>query len=181
MFVPPNPQFTKQTKCNNNLKNDNNRNNDFFRPSISNPQIPIIYNHDQYYYDNNSYQNIVPVMDIERCSISTRNNVMDSKKPVQSSFQNDYYTMNYDTINNNLQYNDQEANKIFTRNPVNTRRDLLEKERNNDKQDFLKVQGGYLNNMPDFRIETTRKTKADINNINYVPMARTMAIPKENI
>jgi hypothetical protein len=183
MFLSTHPQNTKKTRCDNNLRNDNNnRNNDFFRPIISNPQVPMSFNHDQYFYDNNIYDQTNNFFnDIERSSISTRNKAVESKTPVQSNFQNNYFTMNYETFNNNLQYNDIEANKIYTRNPVNTRRDLLEKERNSDKQDFLKLQGGYANGVPEFKFETTRRGKYEINSSSYVPMPKTMAIPKEKI
>lgn len=188
MQLSPYPEHTKKTRCNNNLRSDNNR-NDFLRPIISNSSIPLIYNHEQYdngyMYNNNGfiqneygYINNFNNIDLERSSISTRNNNVDSKKPVQSSFQNDYYSMNYNTLNHT---NEQEINKYLNRNPVNTRRDDLEKIRNLDKQNFIKIQDGYMNNNIDFRIENTRKDKKNINSSNYIPMARTMAIPRENI
>lgn len=188
MYVSFHPEYTKKTRCDNNLKSDNNRNTDFFRPMLSNPQVPMTYNHESYYYDNNmynqtnSYNNNFDNMDIERSSLSTRNNIASSRKPVQTNFQNDYYTMNYDTLNNSLNsMNDVDANKYLTRNPVNTRRDMLEKERNLDKQEFMRTQGGYLNNIPEFNYQSTRKGKPQINSSNYIPMPCTRAIPKENI
>ena len=57
----------------------------------------------------------------------------------------------------------------------------LEKSRNTDRQDFLKSQGGVLNNYSDFKCENTRKNKTEINSSNYIPMPRTMAIPKDII
>lgn len=183
MFNPL-PAYTKQTRCNNNLRNDNNRNTDFFRPMISNPCVPISYNHEHYMIDNNILNN----MDIERSSMSTRNYNTNSRKPVQTEFQNNYYTNNFETLNNNKLVNsalifEQEPlqNKYIDRNPTNTKRDQLEKIRNEDKQNFLKTQGGMLNNMPEMSFENTRKNKNSINSSNYVPMARTLAIPKENI
>jgi hypothetical protein len=188
MFVSFHPEHTKKTRCDNNFKNDtNNRNNDFFRPILTNPQVPMSYSHDQYYCDNNLYNqtnninhnfNNISYMDLERSSISTRNNVTSNRKPVQTNFQNDYYSTNYDTLNNVA---DTESNKYLTRNPVNTKRDIIEKERNKDKQDFLKSQGGYLNNPTEFKYESTRKGRAEINSSNYIPMPCTMAIPKEHI
>ena len=186
--LSPYPEHTKQTRCNNNLNLESK--NDFFRPIISNVPTPILSNHEHYMCDNNALQ--LHHLDLERSSISTRNNTIDSKKSaVQQSFQNDYYTMNFDNINhlnfNNNNYNDndnynkQDPNKYLNRNPVNTRRDLLEKTRNTDRQDFMKKQGGVLSNFNDLRCENTRKDKVEINSSNYVPMARTMAIPKENI
>jgi hypothetical protein len=175
MNLAPYPEHTKQTRCNNNLNLTNNY--DFFRPIISNTPIPISHNHENYMCDNNAismYQ-----YDLERSSISTRNNVIDSKKPVQHDFQNSYYTSNFDTLNNNS--NDHNINQYLTRNPVNSRRDEMEKTRNNDREDFMKNQGGMLSNFTDFKCEYTRKDRNTINSSNYVPMARTMAIPKENI
>jgi hypothetical protein len=173
MYLSPYPEHTKQTRCNNNL----NQRNDFLRPMISNIPHPLNCNHENYIMDNDAkamYQ-----LDIERSSISTRNNVIDVKRtPVQQSIQNNYYTTNYETLNHN---NNQEVNNYLTRNPVNTRRDNMEKIRLEDRQDFLKMQGGNLNNFADLRFENTRKNKVEINSSNYLPMPRTMAIPKENI
>lgn len=186
MFISPQPEYTKKTRTDNNLRNDNNRNADFFRPILSNPQVPMTYNHEQYYYDkniynqNNTFNNNFNT-DIERSFVSTRNKASDIiKSPVQSSFQNDYYTSNFETFNN---YNsiDNEKNKLYTRNPVNSRRDLIEKERNSDKQNFMKTQGGYTNGVPEFKFESTRRGKYEINSSTYVPMPMTMAIPRENI
>lgn len=187
------PIYTKQTRCNNNLRNDNNRNTDFFRPMLSNPSVPMSYNHEHYMMDNN----ILNHMDIERSSMCTRNYNTDSRKPVQTGFQNSYYTNNFETLNNNQlknnalifdqeydneqQKNGNKGNIYIDRNPTNTRRDKLEKVRNEDKQNFLRDQGGMLNNMPEMSFENTRKSKNSINSANYVPMARTMAIPMENI
>ena len=176
MNLAPYPEHTKQTRCNNNLNLHSDR-NDFFRPIISNTPVPIKNNHEHYMCDNNAIQ--MYQYDIERSSVSTRNNNIDIKRPpVQQSFQNNYYMMNFDNSNHQ---NDQEINKFINRNPVNTRRDNLEKSRNTDRQDFLKVQGGVLNNYNDFRCENTRKNKAEINSSNYVPMPKTMAIPKDII
>jgi hypothetical protein len=173
-MLSPYPEHTKQTKCNNSLNND--RQYDNFRPIISNPSVPLRYNHEHYTLDNNSLLN--SNFDIERSSISSRNEYINIKKPVQSNFQNNYYTMTFDDLNHQ---NNQEVNKYLTRNPVNTKRDVLEKSRNEDKQDFLISQGGIMSNFKDIKIENTRKDKNIINSSNYIPMPRTMAIPKENI
>jgi hypothetical protein len=167
MYLSP-PEYTKKTRCDNNLPIINN-NHDFFRPMISNISVPIQNNHE--HYTNSTF-------DLERSSISTRNNVIDDKRPVQQSFQNNYHTMTFDKLNNN---SNQEINNFLTRNPVNTRRDNMEKNRNQDRQDFLKQQGGTLSNYSDLPFENTRKEKSTINSSNYVPMPRTMAIPRENI
>ena len=175
--LSPYPEHTKMTRCNNNLREDNNR-IDFFRPIISNPSIPIVNNHEHYLYDSN-INDVHGNFDIERSSISTRNNNTNSRKPVQTDIQTNYYSRNYDTLNNN---HDIETNKYLTRNPVNTRRDNIEKERNNDKNEFMKIQGCMLSgNYTDLQYQPTRKGRNDINSSSYVPMPRTLAIPKENI
>jgi hypothetical protein len=187
-MLSPSSTYTKQTRCNNNLRNDNNRNTDFFRPMLSNPSVPMSYNHEHYMMDNN----MINHMDLERSSMCTRNFNTDSRKPVQTGFQNSYYTNNFETLNNNQLKNNalifendynqtQNGNQYINRNPTNTRRDQLEKIRNEDKQNFLIQQGGILNNMPEMSFENTRKGKNSINSSNYIPMARTMAIPKDNI
>ena len=100
--------------------------------------------------------------------------------PVQNNFQNQYtqnfYMSNFETINNQ-----QEINTFLDRNPVNTRRDEVEKSRNKDRNDFLRMQGGNLNNFTSFQYENTRKKKNDIDISGYIPNGKTMAIPKENI
>jgi len=158
-MLSPYPEHTKQTKTNNNLD---------LRPSISNPSVPLRYNHEHYILNNDSSINF----DMERNSICSRN------KPVQTNFQNNYYTMNFDDLNHQ---NNQEINRYLNRNPVNSRRDTIEKTRNEDRQDFLKSQGGILSNFNDIKIENTRKDRNTINSSNYIPMPRTMAIPKDQI
>ncbi len=173
MNLAPYPEHTKQTRCNNNLTFRNDR--DFFRPIMSNTPTILNYNHDHYNIDNNAI--IMNQFDIERSSLSTRTKPLNDQIPVQGAFQNNYYT-NIDNIGSSQ---DQEINKYLIRNPVNTRRDNIEKIRNNERQDFLKLQGGMLSNFNEITCENTRKHKPEINSNNYVPMARTMAIPKENI
>ena len=172
--MAPYPEHTKQTRCNNNLILENK--NDFLRPIISNVPTPLNYNHENYIVDSNAL--MMHQLDLDRSSISTRNTYIDMKKPVQHDFQDNYFRLNFDTLNHN---NTQEINKVSDRNPVNTRRDNLEKVRNQERQDFMKSQGGVMSNFTDFRVENTRKDKKEINSSNYIPMPRTMAIPKENI
>jgi hypothetical protein len=174
-----NPVHTKQTRTNNNISNQNRDN--FFRPIFSNSSIPMQYNHEQYmidqHYQGNSYLLNNNQLDIERSSVCTRNGNIDCKKPVQNVFQNDYHLINNDIYKNQ----DYDSNLLLTRNPVNTRRDQMEKTRNNEKQEFLSTQGGALHNFTDFKCENTRKSKNNIDTSNYLSMPRTMAIPKENI
>lgn len=174
MNLAPYPEHTKQTRCNNNLTFNNDR--DFFRPIMSNTPTPLNYNHDHYTIDHNAM--MMHQLDLERASVSTRNKPLNDQMPVQGAFQNNYYTNGIDNIGNNQ---DQEINRYLIRNPVNSRRDNIEKTRNIDRQDFLKSQGGMLSNFNELTCENTRKNKSELNSSNYIPMARTMAIPKENI
>jgi hypothetical protein len=189
MFLNSQPQHTKQTRTNNNLPNTFNTDN-FLRPSSSQISEPIMYNHDSYMLDHNA--RVMHSIDIERNFSNSRNN--DRKNSinhdreincVQSSFQNDYYTQNFNinkSDDNNINLNDEHGGNIYlTRNPVNTRRDQIEKSRNVERQDFLKKQGGMLNNFADLSLQNTRKDKNTINSSCYVPMPKTLAIPKENL
>ena len=144
-MLSPYPEYTKQTRCNNDLKLESKQ--DFFRPMISNQTIPLSYNHEHYITDH---------LDIERSSMSTRNNCTNSRKPVQTSFQQDYYMASFDK-------NYQEDNILYDRNPVNTRRDVLEKVRNEERKDFMKKQGGNLSNFTDFKVQNTRENKNVLN------------------
>jgi hypothetical protein len=175
-ILNPQPSFTKQTRCNNNFNVSCYR-DDFFRPHIRNIGTPINSNHEHYMLDMNAQS----FYDIERSGMCTRNNnnnLIQRNTPVQNAFQNNYHTMQFD---NQTHDNNEEVNKFLTRNPVNTKRDDLEKSRNLERQNFLKTQGGTLSNYNDFKIENTRKGRTEINSNNYIPMPRTLAIPKDNI
>jgi hypothetical protein len=171
-MLSPYPEYTKQTKTSNNLYLENSQT--FLRPMISNNSVPISFDHEHYNIQND----ISNIYDLERNSICTRNSNTDTKKPVQHNFQNNYYTTSFDNLNieNNL-----EINKYLTRNPINSRRDDLEKIRKTEQQDFLKIQGGLMSDFNDIKIENTRKYKDSINSSNYIPAPRTLAIPRENV
>ena len=191
MNMFPHPECTKQTRTtqqNNSVQNNNNQNNsiqnnsiqnnnfnnsstqnnkDFLRPVISNASIPLYYNHENYMNDKGK-QNF----DLERSISSSRNDK--DYRPVQSQMQSNYQFFNNNNNNNNI------INEF--RNPVNTRRDNLEKNRQSDTQQFRSVQGGPISNFQDIRYVNTRTNKNnDINTSSYTPMARTLAIPKEQI
>jgi hypothetical protein len=161
-MLNPYPEYTKQTKCNNHF----DKKQDIYRPILSKQSLPLFYNHENY--------------DLERKSIPSRNNnKMDNfKEPVQIGFQNSFHQF----MNVHQTDTDKEINKYYERNPINTRRDLIEKTRNNDKQYFMKQQSGVLSqNFSDLKIENTRKERNMINTSNYIPMGMTMAIPKDKI
>ena len=181
MNMFPHPECTKQTRTtqqnnnnqsnsiqNNNVNFNNSNNKDFLRPVISNASIPLYYNHENYMNDKGK-QNF----DVERSITSSRNDK--DYRPVQSQMQSNYQFFNNNNNNNNNIINE-------FRNPVNTRRDNLEKSRQSDTQQFRSVQGGPISNFQDIRYVNTRTNKNnDINTSSYTPMARTLAIPKEQI
>jgi hypothetical protein len=107
-------------------------------------------------------------------------NSQNNHSSVQRSMQDKQITnsimTNFETLNGH-----QEINHFLERNPVNTRRDQLEKIRNSDRHHFLEKQGGNLHNFTNFQTQNTRKVRNDINTNSYVPMGKTMAIPKENL
>jgi hypothetical protein len=160
---------------------NNVKQEDFWRPKMSNESKPISNKHENYIFDKNAnlfYQNNI------NNYFQPVNTRMENNGPVQgtfqtenfqNSFQNNYMN-NYETINSN-----QEVNRFLERNPVNTRRDNMEKIRNADTNQFLTKQGGNLHNFTDFKIETTRKDRNMINTNTYIPMGKTMSIPKENL
>ena len=156
-----------------NEANNSNRNPDFLRPKMSNESKPIKNNHENYIFDRNAeifYKNNMGNYMQPNTSRDDDNN------HVQSCFQNSYFTNNFETLNNN-----QEKNMFWDRNPVNTRRDSVEKIRNNDTYNFIEKQGGNLNNFVNFEVKSTRTNKKNLNPNSYIPMGKTMPIPKDNI
>ena len=152
--------------------NNNRRNDDFLMPKISNQSKPLNKKHDSYIFDRNAELFYKNNMGNYMQPLNSRNN----DNPVQSSFQDNYFVNNFDTFNNK-----QEQNMYLERNPINTRRDNIEKIRNSDTSNFISNQGGNLNNFVDFGIKNTRENKKNLNPNTYIPMGKTMAIPKENI
>ena len=171
------------------IENSDRLNQDIFlRMKSSSTPTPINNQHDHYMIDRNA--NNISNLDMERGMQNTRNiGRMKYNEPVQTQFQQSggYFMNNFETLNNmnrgvpmfdNI---DTTTNKFLERNPVNTRRDQMEKERNADKNKFMEVQGGVMNNFVDMNPQYTRKGRQNVNSSSYVPMARTLAIPKENI
>jgi hypothetical protein len=148
------------------LPKEMNKDRDFFlRPQNTSQSIPVKIEHE--HYDSTSY-------DIERSFVNTRVK-QNPTSPVQSSFQNNYYMMNFF-------HTPQDSNPFLPRNPTNTRRDNLEKSRQSETQEFMQFQGGtMLTSLTDLKAESTRKVRNDINSASYISMPRTLAIPKENI
>ena len=74
---------------------------------------------------------------------------------------------------------EEQENKILA---TKKERDNLEKSRQSDTQQFRSVQGGPINNFHEIKYVNTREYKNnDINTASYTPMARTLAIPKEQV
>jgi len=88
-----------------------------------------------------------------------------------------YRLQNYHSLNGT--FKEKEINKFYDRHPVNSRRDMCEEMRNDDKEKFIRIQGGPLNNIADNKGSTTRSKRLIVN--NYVPIARNMAVPPEAI
>ena len=160
--------------------NSTKQNNDFLRPMMTNESKPIKNTHDNYIFDRNAEifykNNMGNYMQPLNSRTDTRTDTRIDTNPVQTSFQNNYFTNNFETLNNN-----QEKNMFWDRNPVNTRRDNVEKIRISDTYNFIEKQGGNLNNFVDFEIRNTRENKINLNTNSYIPNGKTMAIPKENI
>ncbi len=159
--------------------------------TTANNYQPIFQQQPQYNISNQQYSNYqqnqynqqylkqgiqsIPNVDIDRMGQNTRNIYTDSRKPVQTSFQSEYFTTNFDEDRT------KQANPFLIRNPTNTRRDEMEKTRNKDTDQFRNTQGGLLNNFVSFETQNTRKERCQINSNSYIPMPRTMAVPKENV
>ena len=95
---------------------------------------------------------------------------------VQKGFQNNYYMMNFNKVE------ETDINKYLTRNPANTRLDMIGKERNMDVRYFHKSQINLVGqSYKDMRTEDTRRGKSEINMNQYKPMAKNMGIPKDMI
>tara|TARA_B110000483_G_scaffold89069_1_gene109950 strand:- start:1297 stop:1899 length:603 start_codon:yes stop_codon:yes gene_type:complete len=180
--IPEMSRNNRQTNNRNDYRFDNGVNNnqqrDVTMPQVSNNSRPINNSHDNYIFDRNAQVFYNQNQGNYHNPMNTR--TITNNKPVQNNFQNEhtqnYFMSNFETINNG-----QEINMYQDRNPVDTRRDQLEKTRNSDRQDFLRNQGGNLNNFTKFQYENTRKEKKEVNISSYIPNSRTMAIPKENI
>ena len=156
--------------------NKNKKNIEYKFPQISNQSKPINNKHDNYMFDRNAEIFFNQNQGNYLNPVNTR---LDQNKPVQNNFQNEYtqnfFMSNFETINKH-----QENNMFIDRNPVNTRRDQIEKTRNLDRNNFLKTQGGNLNNFTEFQYENTRKDKNSIDISGYIPNSKNLALPKEN-
>lgn len=107
-----------------------------------------------------------------------------SNKPVQNfSFKNnnlDYRLNNFHSLNNDNSGSNN-INKFFDRNPVNSRRDFYESQRDNDIEEFKKIQGGVFKTITSRQQpQPTRERKPTLKT-NYIPNTRSMGIPKNSL
>lgn len=161
----------------------------YLKMSSSSTNHPLSYHHDHYMVDPyaqhiRNQQGQQPQM-IDRIQQNTRDiGKMKYNEPVQKNFQQDYFMMNYETLNNvnrGVPMIDRDGHDFSQRNPTSENRDMMEKTRNRDRNHFMAQQGGNLMNFVDLNPQHTRKERNNINTGAYVPMARTMAIPKDKI
>ena len=184
---------------------NNNFNNDIRKGINSAPTVPLnpsmnpsiksnisnyMFEHNMHYnYDanknlgigvpTNSNQNYDRNIDYESMGQRRR-----STGVVQNNMQgNNYAFQNFETLNK-ISEKEEEINRYMERNPVNTRRDEIEKSRLIDKKEFMNMQGGTTNNnhnFNDLKGQNTRKNDNHSIQTNYIPNGRAMAIPREMI
>ncbi len=154
----------------------------YLRSKSSSTHIPIDYNHEGYMKDQYSTQIMGQI------PANTRNigKMKVDEKPIQQCFQQDYFMSNFETLNHMnkgvpMFDNNEFTNHFMDRNPTNTRRDQEEKARLNDNRSFKNYQGGPMNSFVDLNPQYTRKEKNNINSSSYVPMARTLALPRDKV
>ncbi len=154
----------------------------YLRSSSTSSQIPLDYNHENYQKDK--FSNHIP----NQAPQNTRNigRMKVDEKPIQQCFQQDYFMSNFETLNQlnkgiPMFDNNEFSNHFMERNPTSTRRDEEEKIRSKDNGMFKTYQGGPMNSFVDLNPQYTRKERNNINSSSYVPMARTLAVPREQV
>ncbi len=196
----PHPECTKETRTSNSnrYQQQQHRNitpDEFLKTQSSSIHQPLNFRHDHYMIDpfSNQISNQPANMQgygnmiIQNTPINTRDiGKMRYDQPVQSSFQNDYFMKNFETFNqmhpvNRIFEDEMQMNHLGNFNPVDNRRNQMEKTRLHDKKQFMNHQGGNLNNFVDLTPQHTRRDKPDVNTSKYTPMARTLAIPKDKL
>ena len=65
------------------------------------------------------------------------------QRGIQGDPGNQYFFQNFETLNK-IAENEEQINRFMDRNPVNTRRDEVEKERLADRKQFMSSQGGMM-------------------------------------
>jgi hypothetical protein len=96
----------------------------------------------------------------------------------QKNMMDQYSFQNFETLNK-IAEKEEEINRYMDRNPVNTRRDEVDKERLLDKKKFMNAQGTAMNNFNDLTPKNTRSDSRSIVQTNYIPNGRTLAQPRD--
>ncbi len=124
------------------------------------PSVPLKSNYDNYMFEHNANymynaeRNLglgIPMnsnMGYDRNGeVGQRRRCAGSAGTVQSAIQGDpgsrYFFQNFETLNK-IAENEEHINRFMDRNPVNTRRDEVEKERLADRKQFMSSQGGIM-------------------------------------
>jgi hypothetical protein len=95
----------------------------------------------------------------------------------QGDLSHKYTFQNFETLNK-IAEKEEEINRYMDRNPVNTRRDEVTKERLLDKKKFMNAQGGVMNNFNNLTPQNTRSDSKSSVQTNYIPNGRTLAQPR---
>jgi hypothetical protein len=135
------------------------------------PSVPLKSNYDNYMFEHNANymynaeRNLglgIPMnsnMGYDRNGeIGQRRRCAGPSATVQSGIQGDpgnqYFFQNFETLNK-IAENEEHINRFMDRNPVNTRRDEVEKERLADRKQFMSSQGGMMATRPGTLSEIT--------------------------
>lgn len=160
----------------------------FLRTMSSSTHTPIQSNYENYQMDrySNNINNQFEPCSRDNTPLNTRNigKMKVNEKPIQQCFQQDYFMSNFETLNQmnrGIPMNSEFNNHFLDRNPVNTRRDQEEKTRLNDTRMFKNQQGGMMNSFVDLNPQYSRREKNNIDTSSYIPMPRTLALPRENV
>lgn len=160
----------------------------FLRTMSSSIHTPIKSSYENYQMDrySNNINNQFEPYSRDNTPLNTRNigKMKVNEKPIQQCFQQDYFMSNFETLNQmnrGVPMNSEFNNHFLDRNPVNTRRDQEEKTRLNDTRMFKNQQGGMMNSYVDLNPQYSRREKNNIDTSIYVPMSRTLALPRENV
>ncbi len=136
------------------------------------PSVPLKSNYENYFFEHNaSYmynaeRNLGLGIPMNSNMGYDRNGEVGQRRrcagpgptTVQSSIQGDpgnqYFFQNFETLNK-IAENEEHINRFMDRNPVNTRRDEVEKERLSDRKQFMTSQGGMMATRPGTLSEIT--------------------------
>jgi hypothetical protein len=143
------------------------------------PSVPLKSNYDNYMFEHNANymynaeRNLglgIPMnsnMGYDRNGeVGQRRRCAGPGGAVQGAIQGDpgsqYFFQNFETLNK-IAENEEQINRFMDRNPVNTRRDEVEKERLVDRKQFMSSQGGmmgsHVGTLSEITPQQTRRNK----------------------